>query len=222
MPDKRYDKSLFRRKLRDIGVRDEAVDLVLDVLPTLDFGAARRGDRRGARVNAQEARVRGNRSSTSAGLAIRTISWSFRAKPRLRRWSFFPRPANESHGIEDLRMVRSRGRRRHGDLYGTCSAYDGCCVLPQLIETRDFLRVGVHTINGALRLNKGMALFPRRIGGHYAMCSRIDGEKPLHHVFRHRPFLGDGRVAASAAGTWEFVQIGNCGSPLETPEVGCS
>ncbi len=48
--------------------------------------------------------------------------------------------------------------------------------LPQLIETRDFFRIGVHTINGACARNQGMALFPQRIGGHYAMCSRIDGE----------------------------------------------
>ena len=71
--------------------------------------------------------------------------------------------------------------------YGTCTAFDGYRILPQLIETTDFLKIGVHTLNGDQVKNKGLALFPRRIGGQYVMCSRIDGENSaadwilLHH-----------------------------------------
>ena len=61
----------------------------------------------------------------------------------------FPQTSNESHGIEDLRMVRFVDDDGTVTYYGTCTAFDGYRVLPQLIETRDFLRVGVHTINGA-------------------------------------------------------------------------
>ena len=63
----------------------------------------------------------------------------------------FPQTDNESHGIEDLRMVRFVDDDGSVTYYGTCTAFDGYRVLPQLIETRDFLNVGVHTINGALR-----------------------------------------------------------------------
>ncbi len=102
--------------------------------------------------------------------------------------------------------------------YGTCSAYDGYRVLPQLIETRDFLRIGVHTINGACALNKGMALFPRRIGGHYAMCSRIDGENLFIMYSDIVHFWETAELLRVPRRPWEFVQIGNCGSPLETPQ----
>jgi len=102
--------------------------------------------------------------------------------------------------------------------YGTCSAYDGSRVLPQLIETRDFRRIGVHTINGACALNKGMALFPRRIDGHYAMCSRIDGENLFIMYSDIVHFWETAELLKVPRQPWEFVQIGNCGSPLETPE----
>ena len=61
----------------------------------------------------------------------------------------FPQTSNESHGIEDLRMVRFVDDDGTVTYYGTCTAFDGYRVLPQLIETRDFLKIGVHTINGA-------------------------------------------------------------------------
>ncbi len=130
----------------------------------------------------------------------------------------FPQTSNESHGIEDLRMVRFVDDDGTVTYYGTCTAFDGYRVLPQMIETRDFLKIGVHTINGACALNKGMAIFPRRIGGHYVMCSRIDGEN-LYIMFSDIVhFWETATPLQTPRQPWEFVQIGNCGSPLETPE----
>ena len=102
--------------------------------------------------------------------------------------------------------------------YGTCTAFDGFRILPQLIETTDFLRIGVHTLNGARAKNKGMALFPRRIGGHYVMCSRIDGENLYIMRSDIVHFWETAELLQTPRSPWEFVQIGNCGSPLETPE----
>jgi predicted GH43/DUF377 family glycosyl hydrolase len=102
--------------------------------------------------------------------------------------------------------------------YGTYSAFDGFRVLPQLIETADFLTIGVHTLNGPRVQAKGMALFPRRIGGDYVMCSRIDGEN-LYIMRSDSAYFWDAaRLLQAPRQPWEFVQIGNCGSPLETPE----
>jgi predicted GH43/DUF377 family glycosyl hydrolase len=129
----------------------------------------------------------------------------------------FPQTSNESHGIEDLRMVRFVDDDGSVTYYGTCTAFDGYRVLPQLIETRDFLGIGVHTINGARAQNKGMALFPRRIGGHYVMCSRIDGENLYIMVSDIVHFWETAELLQKPRCPWEFVQIGNCGSPLETP-----
>ena len=102
--------------------------------------------------------------------------------------------------------------------YGTCTAFDGHRVLPQLIETADFLKIGVHTLNGARAQNKGLALFPRRIGGHYVMCSRIDGENLYLMYSDIIHFWETAELLQTPERAWEFVQIGNCGSPLETPE----
>jgi predicted GH43/DUF377 family glycosyl hydrolase len=102
--------------------------------------------------------------------------------------------------------------------YGTCTAYDGFRILPQLIETTDFLTIGVHTLNGARAQNKGMALFPRRIDGHYVMCSRIDGESLYIMRSDIVHFWETAELLQTPRNPWEFVQIGNCGSPLETPE----
>jgi predicted GH43/DUF377 family glycosyl hydrolase len=130
----------------------------------------------------------------------------------------FPQTSNESRGIEDLRLVRFVGDDGAVTYYGTCTAYDGFRILPELIETSDFQRIGVHTLNGAKAQNKGLALFPRRVGGNYVMCSRIDGEN-LYLMFSDNVhFWETAELLHAPSRPWEFVQIGNCGSPLETPE----
>jgi predicted GH43/DUF377 family glycosyl hydrolase len=130
----------------------------------------------------------------------------------------FPQSDNESMGIEDLRMVRFVDANGAVTYFGTYTACNGYRVLPQLLETSNFHRVAVHTLNGARARNKGMALFPRKIGGHYVMCSRIDGENLyiMYSDFVH--FWESATLLERPQHPWEYVQIGNCGSPLETPE----
>ena len=218
VPDKLYDKPLFRRKLTDIGVDHEEADLVLDRLAS-SFTSAQ-----------LEHAITEARAATSEKLqaekTLQDIRWLARSNyqlelPREAEASevvIFPQTSNESHGIEDLRMVRFVEDDGTVTYYGTCSAFDGYRVLPQLFETRDFHRIGIHTINGARAQNKGMALFPRRIGGHYVMCSRIDGQNLYIMVSDIIHFWETAEVLQTPRYPWEFVQIGNCGSPLETPE----
>jgi predicted GH43/DUF377 family glycosyl hydrolase len=130
----------------------------------------------------------------------------------------FPQTANESRGIEDLRLVRFVDDDGTVTYYGTCTAFDGYRTLPELIETDDFLRLGVHTLNGAKAQNKGMALFPRRIDGHYVMCSRIDGENLYIMRSDIIHFWESADLLQVPKQPWEFVQSGNCGSPIETTE----
>jgi predicted GH43/DUF377 family glycosyl hydrolase len=218
VPDKQYDKPLFRRKLKDIGVYDEVADLVLDRLDE-SFSTAE-----------LEHAITETRATASEKLqiekAFQDIRWLAHSNYQLELSKdtdvsevvIFPQTSNESHGIEDLRMVRFVDDDGTITYYGTCTAFDGHRVLPQLIETRDFQRIGVHTINGNCAQNKGMAIFPRRIGGHYAMCSRIDGEN-LYIMFSDIvQFWETAELLQTPRYPWEFVQIGNCGSPLETPE----
>ena len=218
VPDKQYDKPLFRRKLKDIGVHEGTLDLVLDRLADTFTS-----------TQLEHAVTEVRESATDKHVfeqALYDIRWLVESNYQLELPSeadasevvIFPQTSNESHGIEDLRMVRFVDDDGSLTYFGTCSAYDGNRVLPQLIETRDFLKIGVHTINGACAQNKGMALFPRRIGGHYVMCSRIDGEN-LYIMFSDIVhFWETASLLQAPKYPWEFVQVGNCGSPLETPE----
>ena len=102
--------------------------------------------------------------------------------------------------------------------YATYTAYNGFTILPQLIETKDFIKFNVLTLNGKAVQNKGMALFPRKIGDRYAMLSRQDGENN-HIMFSDNiHFWQESQIIQEPEYPWEFIQIGNCGSPLETDE----
>jgi predicted GH43/DUF377 family glycosyl hydrolase len=100
--------------------------------------------------------------------------------------------------------------------YATFTAYDGRRIEPQFLETTDFVRFKFVTLNGPAVRNKGMALFPRRIRGRYAMLGRQDGGNILVGLSDHLHFWSEMELVLKPAFPWEFVQIGNCGSPIET------
>lgn len=128
----------------------------------------------------------------------------------------FPVSPNETNGIEDARFVRFVDDDGGVLYYATYTAYNGRAILPQLIETEDFLHFRILTLNGSAVQNKGMALFPRRIAGRYAMLSRQDDEN-LFVMFSDSPHhWSDPQVILRPCEMWESVKIGNCGSPIET------
>lgn len=128
----------------------------------------------------------------------------------------FPVSPNESNGIEDARFVRFTDDDGSGMYYATYTAYNGRAILPQLIETHDFLDFRILTLNGSAVQNKGMALFPRKINGQYLMLSRQDDEN-LFLMRSHNPHHWENpELLMRPAETWESVKIGNCGSPIET------
>jgi predicted GH43/DUF377 family glycosyl hydrolase len=218
VPDKQYDKELFRRKLKDIRLPQLEADLVMNQLKD-SFTMAQLEQ---AITGAQKSEARKRLSAD----AVQGIRWLARSNYQLElsrganasELVIFPQTSNESRGIEDLRLVRFINDDQSVTYYGTCTAFDGYRILPELVETTDFLKIGVHTLNGAKAQNKGMALFPRRIDGHYVMCSRNDGENLflMHSDIVH--FWESAELLQVPQNAWEFVQIGNCGSPLETPE----
>jgi len=114
-----------------------------------------------------------------------------------------------------VRFVEDNGSIVH---YGTYNAYNGFRTLPMMICFQDFRRFEIHSLNGAAALNKGMALFPRRIGGKYVMCSRIDGENLFIGYSEDIYFWEHAERLIAPKYPWELMQIGNCGSPIETPE----
>ncbi len=217
-PDKQYDKPLFHRKLHDIGVYEGAVGLVLDRLGHSFTMAQLEHAITAAREAAPDTLLSEETIQRLRWLARSNYQLELSGEAEVSEMVIFPQTSNESRGIEDLRMVRFVDDDDSVTYYGTCTAFDGYRILPQLIETTDFLRIGVHTLNGARAQNKGMALFPRRIGGHYVMCSRIDGENLYIMRSDIVHFWETAELLQTPRNPWEFVQIGNCGSPLETPE----
>jgi predicted GH43/DUF377 family glycosyl hydrolase len=128
----------------------------------------------------------------------------------------FPVTASQSNGIEDARFVQFEGEPN--TYYATYTAYSGKAIRSELIETRDFLSFRMTPLAGAASRNKGMALFPRRLNGKYAMIGRQDNEN-LYLLQSDDLYTWDGGQAILRPEfPWEFVQIGNCGSPIELDE----
>lgn len=141
-----------------------------------------------------------------------TSELRFSARMDLSERAIFPITRDERNGIEDARFVRCEG----GLYCATYTAYDGRNILPRMIETRDFLTFRILALGGDAIRDKGMALFPRQVGGRHAMLSRQDGEN-LFIMFSGDPHEWSApRVLLRPAHDWESVKVGNCGSPLET------
>ncbi len=130
----------------------------------------------------------------------------------------FPVSATEQRGIEDARFVKFTDE--HGEItyYATYTAYDGIAIMPKLISTKDFYDFKILPINGEIAQNKGMALFPRKINGKYAMLCRIDGVNNYLAYSDNINIWHSAKVIQKPKYPWELVQIGNSGSPIETSD----
>ena len=214
-----YRKASFLHKLRELEIEDACLDPVMARLGPLfslnDLNKA---------ILAAEACENGDRCS--ADNIMRHVHWlaesnydvQFSDDIPISERIVFPVSTNESNGIEDARFVRFVDDDDVVTYYATYTAYNGTMILPQLMETNDFHHFRARVLHGSAVQNKGMALFPRRIGEHYAMLSRQDDEnlflmysEDIHHwsapILIREPMY-----------PWEYIKIGNCGSPMETPE----
>ncbi len=128
----------------------------------------------------------------------------------------FPATRYEGNGMEDTRLVRFTEDDGTVRYYGTYTAYDGQRIYPMLLETDDFHTFHIATLWGRYSRNKGMALFPRKVDGLYVMLSRHDGENN-YVLTSHNPYVWNTATKLQAPREpWELVQLGNCGSPLQT------
>ncbi|HKH02436.1 MAG TPA: glycoside hydrolase family 130 protein [Bradyrhizobium sp.] len=145
------------------------------------------------------------------------VELAFKPEEDLSERVIFPVTESQSNGIEDARFVEfSDGDRK--TYYATYTAYSGRAIRSELIETSDFISFRLAPLRGSAARNKGMALFPRKIGGKYAMIARQDNEN-LYLIYSDDLYTWDGGQAIlKPEFPWEFVQIGNCGSPIELDE----
>ena len=141
----------------------------------------------------------------------------FKPEEELSERVIFPVTESQTNGIEDARFVEFNDGSRKS-YYATYTAYSGRAIRSELIETTDFLSFRMSPLKGAASFNKGMALFPRRLDGKYAMIARQDNEN-LYLVYSDDLYTWEGgQVVLKPQFPWEFVQIGNCGSPVELDE----
>jgi len=217
VPNPSYVKKSFIIKLHEMGFDDRCADAALAPLKekfTRDelnrsVGAVRR--------EWQPATKDQHRTlDCIQWLANSNYELLFSDKLTMSERIIFPVSANESNGIEDARFVRFTDDDGSVMYYATYTAYNGRDILPQLLETEDFLHFRILTLNGSAVQNKGMAFFPRRVGGRYAMLSRQDDEN-LFIMFSNSPhYWSEPQLILRPAEMWESVKVGNCGSPIET------
>ena len=217
VPNASYEKGLFTRKLEELGLTGEITGQVLDGL-----GETFTLDELRARVRRPGER-RETREQDSTGVARKVLALAqsnyevqFSPDTRLSERVLFPVTPSQRNGIEDARFVHFLNDDGSRTYYATYTAYDGKLILPQFIETSDFLHFKFITLNGPAARNKGMALFPRKIGGQYAMLGRQDYENIYVILSDHLHFWDTAKLVVKPKFPWEFIQMGNCGSPIET------
>lgn len=217
--DVQQDKRLFRQKLIEMGAYNQVAQSILDRMPD-------RGVLADLNQAIEETRRASHAPETISG-AAETMLWVARSNYTLRvpegtdpsEVVIFPISETESHGIEDVRLVRFTDDDGTARYFGTYTAYDGRSIMPQLLEITaepDGVLVHIHTMSGQEAQNKGMALFPRKIGGRYAMIGRLDNENLFLMVSDNIRRWDKAEILQKPQFEWEIVQIGNCGSPLET------
>ena len=218
IPNPLYEKALFERKLSELGLTGEFTRRVMNKL-----GESFALEELRAALQAEQFRLPDGMAqedqSTSQGiwmLARSNYEVQFRPEQELSERILFPATPSQRNGIEDARFVCFRNEDGTHVYYATFTAYDGRVVVPELVETSDFLLFRFITLNGPAAENKGMALFPRKIDGHYAMLSRQDNENIYLMFSDNIHFWNEHQVLLKPAFPWELVQLGNCGSPIET------
>ncbi len=217
LPDPSYQKKDFVIKLHEMGLENDCVKAVMN--PLTD--AFTRSDLVNSVAHVQREALPITQESKRTLECIQWLADSnyelrFSQQFSLSERIIFPVSVNESNGIEDARFVRFTEDDGRVTYCATYTAYNGRDILPQLIETKDFLHFNVLTLNGSAVQNKGMALFPRRIQGRYAMLSRQDDENSFIMFSGNRHYWSDPQILLRPAEPWEAGKVGNCGSPIET------
>jgi predicted GH43/DUF377 family glycosyl hydrolase len=218
VPNATFEKPLFERKLQELHLMGDFNGAVLNRLAE-EFTMAE--------LSASVTRVTDglpepdretNKATARETLMLARSNYEVQFAPEstLSERVLFPVTPSQSNGIEDARFVLFQNEDGRQAYYATYTAYDGRMILPQFLKTYDFLRFKFITLNGPAVENKGMALFPRKIKGLYAMLGRQDAENIYVMFSDHLHFWDSMQLILEPRFPWEFIQLGNCGSPIET------
>ena len=211
-----YNKKNFLKKLDEMHIHKDVVGMVMDRLgDTFIYGELQ--------ASISET-IKNIKITPSKKKVIQSISWladshykvTFSLDTAISERVIFPVSYTEKNGIEDARFVRFIDEDGCVTHYATYTAYNGFAILPKLLETKDFYNFRILPLNGEYVQNKDLALFPRKINGKYAMISRIDGVNNYIMFSDKINLWQNAKKIQEPKYTWEFIQIGNCGSPIET------
>ena len=215
-----YEKPLFERKLTELGL---TCAFTRQVMERLEESFAWEELAISIDTELKQSRLTMGlvQEHLLAAQGIRMLARSnyevwFQPDQKLSERIIFPATPSQRNGIEDARFTCFQNGEGTHCYYATYTAYDGQVVLPELVETNDFLHFRFITLNGPAAENKGMAIFPRKINGRFAMLSRQDNESIYLMFSDNVHFWNEHTLLLSPAYPWELVQIGNCGSPIET------
>jgi predicted GH43/DUF377 family glycosyl hydrolase len=212
---KSYNKQRFMKKMEEMNIPKEYSSPIMDVLPKrFEYYTLKEAVKNILTLNIDEQRR----------TALKEMTWlvdsyydiEFHEDSKISGRVIFPISSSESRGIEDARFVRFTEDDGSEKIYATYTAYDGFAILPKLISTSDFINFRIMPMHGNGAQNKNFALFPRKIKGKYAMLARIDGVNN-YLFYSNRITLWNNPIKIQEPKyTWEFTQMGNCGSPIYT------
>ena len=218
IPNPLYEKALFGRKLSELGLTGEFTRRVMNKL-----GESFALEELRAGLKAEQFRLPDGMTQEDQNaaqgiwmLARSNYEVQFQPEQQLSERIIFPATPSQRNGVEDARFVCFQNDDGTHIYYATFTAFDGKVILPELVETSDFLLFRFITLNGPAAVNKGMAIFPRKINGLYAMLSRQDNENIYLTFSDNVHFWNERQVLLKPTFPWELVQLGNCGSPIET------
>jgi len=204
------------KKLEEMNIKKDIVGIVMDKLGyTFIYSELQ------ASI---EKTIKETKISYSKKKVIQAINWlasshyeiTFSLDTAISERVIFPVSYNESNGIEDARFVRFVDDDNSVTYYATYTAYNGFTILPKLLKTKDFYHFKVMPIYGEYVHNKGIALFPRKINGKYALIARSDGVNNYIMFSDNINVWQRAQKIQEPLYPWEFIQIGNAGSPIET------
>ena len=216
--DTSYDKNVFRKKLEEINITGPLVEEILAELSDVFTDSE---------LTELIARKRtGNGEDADFEKVTNAMSWLSRSDYRIRFENadhvedmvLFPISESESQGMEDMRLVAFTDDNGERIIYGTYTAFNGRRILPQIIEVKTDGVGHVQTLHGEFAQNKGLALFPRKVNGKYNMIGRIDGVNIFLMTSDDVCIWDNAEIIYRPHYGWEMIQVGNCGSPIETDD----
>jgi predicted GH43/DUF377 family glycosyl hydrolase len=212
------DRALFAAMLAEDGSDAESASFLIGSLPTR-FGEEELERAIEALTRQRVTRHGGARTAERARCIARcSYEVEFSQRSTIAERVLWPHAPSEARGMEDARFVRVVSDDGTATYRATYTAFDGDRIAPQLIETSDFRRFRISQLSGPAAKNKGMALFPRTIGGRHVALSRWDRENNAIATSPDGLSWGEPRTLHVPTRAWELTQTGNCGSPVETDQ----